>query len=567
MERMDWRFPLLLFLLIACCYAPGLAALPAHDDQLLTREILGPPSVPALLGRFLDPVRPHAAGIPMPNYAYRPLTELSFSINLAGGFASLRVVNLLLHGGACLAVLWLVGLLFPAEPDLARWAAAFFALHPLAVTAVTYVYQRAASLEALLAFLTMGLYWSARGGKARGGRSVGALACGLLATMAKETGATLPLMLAVLEWILRDPAEPVRAIGKRWLPFLLLPALVLLQALRASACTVAVPGPRESLFRPGSAGLTPLAYFLGELPVLAHYLRLSVFPFPRHFLYDPDAAGLMPRFAAAALLTGLVGLVLLGPASWRLFRLGLGLFLAPLALESSFLPIRDIAFDHRCYPALLGAALLFAWGVTRVMGGLRRLLALPSLALLALLTLGANRDWTDSRRLLGADVRGASRNPTAWSNEASWRLDTGHPESALALCRRARCLPRQESGVWVGEARALSALGRREEARRVLDEALSHLPRDPDLLWSAVLEAKSGGGKDAGEEERLEALACRGEGEGMEELRIEMVIWLARRRMSQGRPEDALRILTRHEGRYPHNVTLREHLAWVRRSP
>ncbi len=557
---MGWRFPLLLLLLVACCYLPGLEALPAHDDQLLTREVLGPPTPGALLGRFLDPVRPHGLGIPLPNYAYRPLTEASFSLNLAGGFLSLRVLNLLLHWGACLAVLWVAAQLFPAERHLGRWAALCFAVHPLAVSAVTYVYQRAASLEALLAFLSLGLYWSARV-RMWGGRYLGALGCGLMAVMAKETGATLPLMLAAVEWILRDPAEPLRAVWKRWLPFLLLPAVVLLQALRAASLASAAGGPRESLFRPGAGGPTPLGYLLGELPVLVHYLRLSSLPFPRHFLYDHEGMGFLPWPVAGGLVAVLVAWVLWGPEAWRLPRLGLALFLAPLALESSVFPIRDIAFDHRCYPGLLGVALLFGGAVLSLgrLPGPWRLLPGAALLCLAALTLVANRDWTDTRRLLGSDVRGASRNPEAWSGYAAWRLASGHPEAALPLYRRARSLPWQDVGVCVGQARALEALGRRPQAREILDEAMVHLPRDPGLLWEAVEEARR-----AGDEGRQEVLADRGE--GLEELRIEMVIWLARRRVAQGRLPEARALLVRQADHFPQNAVLREHLDWVLRA-
>ena len=539
----------ILFLLgllgaIAFVYAPGLQGPPVYDDGtgVLRNPVMG--DLRRLPGRFLDPVPLHPPGVPLPSY-YRPLTEASFALQQAFGASllTLRLGNILLHAAASLLVFLIVRRLgnLLGETSLSpRWAALLFALHPLAVQAVTYVYQRAVSLETLLAFLSLLLYLVARDRPRpfRSGTYWAALVSGLLAMTAKEPAVTLPLTLAVLEWILREPRSPWRPLLARWLPFALLPSLVLLQVARAH------PLPDEHLT--GSA-FTPFQYLTVEIPILVRYLRLAVLPFPMTFYYDrvPPLAGQplsiswATTLSCAGILLALAAWVLLGPRRHRAPRLALALFFTPLALESSVFPIRDIAFNHRCYPSLLGAGLLFAWALGEARLPRTRLLAAGSLALLATLSLSEIRAWTDPLALLRRDVRHAWHIPTAWARVGWKRLDAGRPDRAAPAFARACLSPWFDIRACEGYIRAVGELGRRGEARRFLGQVLKLYPEDMQLLALAVRISE-----EEGDREALERLAARVE--ALPVLSPKLLCWLAAARCEQGRIPEAEALLRRH---------------------
>ncbi len=550
----EWRFLLGLLLAILFCYLPGLNAPPAFDDALLQTYRLTRASPAALMKAFRDPVPASPQGISLPAYAYRPLTEASFVLNglAGGGLMGLRVGNLLIHVGAAVLVWVLARRLGEAcgveGRWFGRWAALCFAVHPMGVQAVTYVYQRAVSLEALLVYGTLALYW--RGRERPWGRAhAGAVGVGLLAMLAKEPAVTLPLWIGALEWVLRRPGEGLRPVLKRAWPFAVLPLLVVVQVARAMA-QAAGSGPdrfRESGIHAVGYGFTPFQYLCLELPVVLGYLRLAALPFPLTFYGDRvyplpgQAAGIPagPTLVAGALLLGALGWILFGPARLRLPRLALALFLAPLALESSVFPIQDLAFHHRCYPGLLGASLGFAWVVTR----LRRPLALGAggLALLATLALGENRIWSASARLLERDVRHAFHRSTIWANLGWQYQDAGHPGAAERVFRQALRSPWQAQRNRVGLASALRAQGRTAEARQAFDRAVRDYPSDSSIVWMALVQALEAG--DAGQ---VSALADRAA--ALPLLRPELALWLASTRLEEGRVSEAERILRRHLG-------------------
>lgn len=540
-----------LLLLTAAAYMAGLPAPASYDDSTLGMILARSGSPRALLNTFLNPAPPAPLGVPLPPYAWRPLTEASFVVNAAitGETAlwGLRLGNLAIHLAVVLLV-WAVARRL--VPQAALWAAAFVALHPMAVEAVTYVYQRSVALEAALMLLSVLLYL-------RGARA-GALATGLLCMGAKEPAVTLPLVLAALEWVRRDPAEPLRKAFLRWLPFALLPAVVVVQVLRAAALmpTSADGRGMESFFRPAASPHNWHEYLLLELPVVVGYLRRTAWPFPLGFYHDrafgPPVIPVMPTALYGALLLAALAWILCGPRRHSAARLGLALFLAPLALESGVIPIQDLAFNHRCYPGLLGAGLLFGLAAVR-----RPAAGALALALLAFATARENRVWADADALSGRDVRHAFHRPQIWGNHAWRRLEAGQADRAYRLFRSALRSPWQNPRNLAGKATALKALGRFEEARQAYDRVLKAYPDDPSTLWLAVRLAI-----ERGEEGRLDALADRAA--ALTAPTPELALWTALRRSEAGGSGgEALAIVRRALAWYPAHrelLSLRRHL-------
>lgn len=521
--RREAPFLLLLLPALLACYAPGFLAPPAYDD--VTTILQNPKMLDdgALLRSFADPTERTPQSLS--SRCYRPLTEWTLGINLRlahGSIMGLRIGNLLIHAVSALLAFALVRRL--AGEGTARWAVVFFALHPLGVQAVTYVSQRATALEAALLFLVALLYRKHRLGWA--------LACAFLSIGAKETAVTLPLVLGAMEWILRDPKESPRARLRRWLPFLLPPAVLVMQVLRGAAAEIKATG--VDLL--GESGMHPLAYLGHELPVLWHYARMAFWPFPMRFCYDRALPGQFPSawvlMASGAGLLALLGWILLGPDRHRTARLGAALFLAPLALESSVFPRAETAWGYRCYPGLLGAGILFA--------ALPRFAKLPVLILLGAITAGENRTWASPAALLGRDVRHATHKAEIWGAYALNRLEAGRPERAERLARTACRLPWQDYRLLAARTQALLDLGRTREARAAAEAMRRAFPERTATLWLLIQGAERTGNAAA-----LEAL----------EREIGMMpspdplplFWAVRRATARGRWREAEALLRRRE--------------------
>lgn len=457
-------FPLLM-IVSALAYLPLLSAPPVFDDRLAVLENPSARELPEAL-RSLAQAPPH-----------RGLTNLSFALNrlLTGDSpACLRLGSLLLHLGAAAAA-WALAHRLGLSGS---WAGAWLALHPLAVFAAGYLAQRAAVLEALLAFLCLSLYLRARETGSRPAYA-GALGAAALAMGAKETAVTLPLSLAVLEWIL--PAKERRLI--RWLPF---SALLVAAVWRGDG----IPAGQMPVV--GSA-LTAPEYLRAQPAVLGLYLLKASLPFPLQFLHDREAGGFV--LTALALLAA-IAWVLLGPERHRSGRLGLGLLLAPLALEA-LLPLPDIAFYHRLYPGLLGGALLFSWAAER----LPRFLVIAILGCLALGAWGEARTRSSPPALTARDVRGAFRSDVPWGNHGWELLRRGEVASALRLFEQGLRAPWGELRLQLGRAQALMMLGRRAEAGRELGRIAKglreagRLGEEPELArWLEAAQAWAAGG-------------------------------------------------------------------------
>jgi hypothetical protein len=135
---------------------------------------------------------------------YRPLTTLSFAIDHAIGNGSpawFHASNLLMHAAVSVLVLLLLAPFFGNLPGLA--GALVFALHPVHVEAVANIVGRAEMLSAFF-FLAACILWLPRTPAAHGPsawRAIAVLACFALALLAKESAATLPAILLLLDGI------------------------------------------------------------------------------------------------------------------------------------------------------------------------------------------------------------------------------------------------------------------------------------------------------------------------------------------------------------------------------
>ncbi len=431
----------------------------------------------------------------------RPVVSFSLAVNYAWGGLEVAGYHAFNLGAHLLAALFLMGVvrrtLLRGGHQASRALAAAFAVallwvvHPLTTQSVTYVIQRGEALMAL--FLLITLYCVIRGADSPHARRwyvAAVLACAL------GMGSKAVMVVAPVVVLLYDrtflTSTFSHALRRRWGLYAGLAATWLILA----ACGVV----RGVFFPPedahasvgfGYEGVSPLDYALSQPDVILYYLRLVVWPVGLCLDYGwpvADSFGrIVPPLAAVA--------VLLALTIWGLWRRhGLGFagaaFFLILAPTSSFIPIKDLAFEHRMYLPLAAVIVVVVFGVRWLLAALiksatgsRRAVSvgalLAAVCLLGYRTVDRNKAYA-SEVTMWQDV--AARRPS--SPRAHVGLGTalaseGRHQEAVDCYRRALALDEKNHQAQANLGTALAKLEQYDEAiavyRRLLEiEPTSH---------------------------------------------------------------------------------------------
>ncbi len=391
--------------------------------------------------------------------AGRPVANLTFALNYAiGGLATrgYHVVNLVIHLLAGLVLFGIVRRTLESqrlrEPygagatGLAAAAALLWVVHPLQTESVTYVVQRAESLMGLLYLLTLyaAIRYSQRPSAVWFVLAVVVCALGMAT---KEVMVTAPVVVLLYDRTFLSGSFR-EALWRRWRLYLGLALTWLVLAWLVAGA------PRSVTAGIGVKGISPLTYATTQLGVVAHYLRLALWPHPLCL----DYAWPLVTPAREAVGAGLFIGVLAAAVLWALVRrpaigfLGAWFFLI-LAPTSSFVTIKDAAFEHRMYLPLASVVVLVVLIVDSVIrqfaAGGRLPLRVRSLAAVSLLiaatalggaTIARNRDyqselamWSGVTAQRPANPRGHFGLGVAYASLGQLDEAIGHYQDALAL--------------------------------------------------------------------------------------------------------------------------------------
>lgn len=305
------------------------------------------------------------------NIFNRSILLLTFAVNQEIGGLNVfgyHLVNILIH--ICVGILLffvtreLLVLLPRVETRLPLLVAVIYVVQPLTVEPVAYLSSRSALLVTL--FYLLSFYCFVRFMKCRehhaGGRTpiryfylpVLSLLFFALGTGTKETIITLPFIGMVYLW-LSQPRS-----GKDWVKWLL---ILLPVALYLAYRAVALGGPFKAQADLSLEIMDRSQYFLTEIKVIVFYYLLKWFlpiglNFEPHIRMVENGAGL----AAAVGIMFLMGLFLQQP----LARFALIWAFITVLPESSFIPLKQLASEHRAYLPGAGLSLLMGLGVLQV---------------------------------------------------------------------------------------------------------------------------------------------------------------------------------------------------------
>jgi tetratricopeptide (TPR) repeat protein len=421
--------------------------------------------------------------------------------------------------------------------------------HPVQTQAVTYIVQRFTSLATLfylasVVFYVMGRLASAQADKRASSlagrlfsRQAGMLLLSLLSAVCamkvKEISFTLPIMILLYEFIF------FRSTLKRKLLFLI-PILLTLVIVPISVLHIDKPlGELLSDLSEKSRLQTDMPrgdYLMTELRVIVTYIRLIFLPVDQNLDYDyPIYRSFFspPVFLSFLFLATLFGIALYllyksrrgtavssensavsseqteaegrrlkndSPSAashslltihyFRLIAFGILWFFVALSVESSFIPIVDVIFEHRLYLPSIGAfvalsAALFVVAMKakhRWPGAGKAVtpLVLIIVLMLSAVTYARNRVWQDETRLWEDVVRKSPGNARAHNNLCFIYAGNGKTDQAIEQCRAALGLLPDYLDARVNLGVAYNARGMYDQAIEEFMIALRMNPDDAD---------------------------------------------------------------------------------------
>jgi tetratricopeptide (TPR) repeat protein len=299
------------------------------------------------------------------------VTNLSLAFNYAlSGYevSSYHLFNLTVH---VLSALLLFGIVLrtlrssnvgtryrEGAVGIAATTALLWALHPLVTESVDYIIQRN---ELLMGFFFLLTFYGAIRGFEKTGREKAwfsvAIAAFALGLGCKEVIAVAPIALLLYDWLFWSKSFGDALRRHRILYLGLVAVLVVV---------VAVVGSRLRHAFTLSRRMSPWHYALTQFGVIAHYIRLAVWPHPLVADYGnwPVARAVTTVLPALLFVAALVGLTVWGLVRRKpLAFLGVWFF-GILAPTSSIRPLTvEIAAERRMYLPLVAVIVLAVLGI------------------------------------------------------------------------------------------------------------------------------------------------------------------------------------------------------------
>jgi tetratricopeptide (TPR) repeat protein len=363
-----------------------------------------------------------------------------------------HVLNIIIHLLTTGLVGWLTLLLFSTpvmkESPLAKhkraiafFTALLFVSHPLATESVTYIVQRFAAMVTMFYLFSIVLYLTARlSGKSKTSNYLlfaGSFVSAAAAMLTKENAFTLPFSILLIEFFFLHT-------GKFFINFKDFRILLLLMGF---LCVMIIIPLKLSLsiFKPIPAGelndytITPLNYLLTQFSVIVKYIQLLFVPIHQNLDYDYLLSNSFFEVRTLLSFFLLVSLLVLGVFLFkhhRIISFGIFWFFLTSAIESSFIPINDVIFEHRTYMPSFGFFLLLTSGIFILLWDRYKYAAISILLFMAgtnsVLTYERNKVWKDELTLWSDVILKSPNKSRPYVNRASAYLNIGEREKALA---------------------------------------------------------------------------------------------------------------------------------------
>ena len=192
----------------------------------------------------------------------------------------------------------------------------------------------------------------------------GSLISAVLAMLTKENAFTLPFAIVLFEFFfLRTKKLSINFRDYR---------VILLMAAFLGMIIIIPLKFSFSIFKPippmlGHAyTVTPLNYLFTQFSVIVKYIQLLFLPINQNLDYDFPISNTFFEIRTLLSFLVLLSLIILAIFSFKRYRIisfGIFWFFLTLSIESSFIPINDVIFEHRTYLPSFGFFLILTSGI------------------------------------------------------------------------------------------------------------------------------------------------------------------------------------------------------------
>ncbi|MFQ5590441.1 MAG: tetratricopeptide repeat protein [Phycisphaerae bacterium] len=442
---------------------------------------------------------------------HRPLVELSLAVNYALGKSRVwgyHTFNLVIHAAAGLTLFGIVRRTLLLGVQRARYGrvshlialaiALLWVIHPLQVQSVTYIIQRSESLMGMFYLLTLYCVIRGAGSTRPMWWYAAAVACSAAGMGSKAVMVTGPF--AVILYDRSFLAGSFReAIRLRWKLYTGLAATWSVLFATGIAQGVFDASPRATAHVGfGYAGITPTEYLRSQPGVISHYLASSLWPAGLCLDYYWPIANTLGQVLLPLMIVG----PLLIATMWALYKsprvgfIGAWFFLILLP-TSSFVPIKDVAFDHRMYLSLASVVSLAVLGMHGLMDYATRrgmctaraarpisvMLFVAAAGALGYATVARNRTYRSELDMWSDVVAKRPNNPRAHENLGIAWERVGRLDKAEASLREAIRVQPDRASAYSNLGTIVSRLGRLDQAADLYRQALKI---DPGYAFARV---------------------------------------------------------------------------------
>jgi Tfp pilus assembly protein PilF len=388
-------------------------------------------------------------------YPGRSIGFFTFALNYHFNQLDVRyfhLVNLIIHLiNACL-VGWLTLLIFssPAMKDhpiagnkkvLAFLTALLFVSHPLATQSVTYIVQRLASLVAMFYILSLILYIKARlsnkGNISKILLFTGSFFSALLAMLTKENAFTLPFAIVLFEiFFLRTKKFSINFRDYRMILLLIaFLGVIMIIPLKFSFSIFERIPPRLG----HTYSVTPVNYFLTQFSVIVKYIQLLFLPINQKLDYDFPISDNFFELRTPLCLFVLLLLAILATYLFkrnRIISFGIFWFFLTLSVESSFIPLDDLIWEHRTYLPSFGFFLILTSVIYFLLWKKHKYLTISIFIIMigsnSYLTYERNKVWKDDLSLWSDNVAKTPNLPRALFSRGYAYTNLGQWDKSIA---------------------------------------------------------------------------------------------------------------------------------------
>ncbi|MFQ5443380.1 MAG: tetratricopeptide repeat protein, partial [Nitrospinales bacterium] len=434
------------------------------------------------------------------NILNRSFLLLSFAVNRELGGLEVfgyHLINILLHTAIGILLFYVTAELLQLEPlerrsglfKLPLLVSLIHIFNPVAVESVTYLSSRSTLLATLFYLLCFYLFIKFLQRREDGQPARKDLPCVVLILFffflgcaSKEIIVTMPVMAVVYWWMKPEGMK----LNEDWPKLILiLSPVILYLAYRA----VLRGNPFEIYADPSFFTMERSQYFFTQIYVVVFYY-LAKFLFPINLNFEPDIK-LVSGFTDPAVLAAL-GVMLALAGVLKVWKSPLAAFaliwaLVTLSPTSSFIPLKQLATEHRAYLPGLGISLFMGLVILNLSRLSRAAgpIILGFLILFAILTMDRGLVYKSEIELWRDTARKSPEKLLVHNNLAMAYIKENRVEEARRELRTALRLDPAFTSAYVNLGHLLFQEEKFEEAMKQFDRAIFYQTQDPNAYYNA----------------------------------------------------------------------------------